>query len=1438
MAAVTTILMVAMTVISVGMQISAAQSARRRQARMKREAEERADQAKGFTFVTEGQSSPLPIFYGRNKIGGIRVYHALSSNYVFAEVNGNSKVFCPYINPDSRKVFSCDANGAITLVSGIPEPITDYYVFPRGGERWDAVQTTPSTFFSGVTDTLPKGDYAYYPKFTGAVPNELPPFPIFPVNDANGAMLSNQTGTKREYFTVEQALCFGTINDVVHVLVEGKDWDHPSFSETMRIVVHKSGGIADSLAIANHNRTGAKFTHAAHLTGVFKLNRDDPQFNGGAPEVQAIIEGTLVRTIIGSPGAYELSVSRSYTNNPAYCLLDYLTSSVYGLGLSVDKIDLSSFKKAADICDIPVSRFDSTLVNLKLEGEYWRRKGITRNYKLFECNLGLSSAKPVRDNVETLLETMGLAELVWSAGKYSLNLMHPIPVVEGATFNANDVGYFQATNEYKRWDGSAWIDDVVAHITDDDIVRAKDITFAWPGAQSRQNLVTVKFNNEAKGFSEDTATWPKRYSALHNQLLEEDGHVPLESESFETGVTDYYHALAKAEQRVRISRRSTNYQLTLLRKHSNLESGDLIRVASNVLGIPGEVLRIESTKVEDNGDVSIEAFTYNCLDLAWNAKDTEIVDIPNIYSTDIGQATNLRFVPVSNTIAGSSGTLYWDAADDSSVVDYTVMYTAEAVEYVNSATSWLELKRVKGTYVDLPTLVGGTFTLTVVANTSTRRAPFKSYYTGSGWPLLQVGVMPTRVGDKYSAALTIYRRDASIPATPTGGSYNFKSNSFLTLPSGWYSSKPSGAAQLYTSTTIAESDASLQDTALTWSAPRVAISDPNSVFLDKPLVGVVANEGSYDFTQANGNVVVIRNAVDVTSTCEFQVVQQVNCVVTVNSVGHYAVTGVSADSAFAVIAIKVGGEELLRTLTVSVLKAIDVRDLTPPPDITSINVTVGMTSVFIALPSAPSYSQGGGHYSTTMYYTTGSTLFADAKAMGEFIGTDHVVASTPNRTLKLWFKFKTKDGVESLNAFGPLNASTGYIEGTDLNPLILESLEIADGSIPTVKLADNAITADKVAANAITARKLAAGSIAVGTAAVADGAIVRAMIGSAAIDSVRIADAAIDSAKISNTLQSDNFNAGYAGWRLRKDLGSIEVSQLTVYDGNGNAILSSGGVPYSFVSGKPTSLSAINSTEGSKLSGIEAGATVGATWDGSLAGKPPDEALLNSKVIGNRNLVRSFRLWANSGSNWIYTGATDGEDGTALVIPSGSTWQASSSPAGLGLYPGMHLTISFRANPGALRRTLVVDLYPDSLPESSVLLDLGWKTYEFQWDIPGGTSQSDLDSAVLRFFAGPESSQVVVVDVKLESSLGRTPWMSHRLDSVNILNPITQGNASTYIDNAAIGSAQIGSIALVGTSNFSVKSSASGARMEMDSRVIKVFDTSGVLRVKLGDLSV
>jgi hypothetical protein len=86
------------------------------------------------------------------------------------------------------------------------------------------------------------------------------------------------------------------------------------------------------------------------------------------------------------------------------------------------------------------------------------------------------------------------------------------------------------------------------------------------------------------------------------------------------------------------------------------------------------------------------------------------------------------------------------------------------------------------------------------------------------------------------------------------------------------------------------------------------------------------------------------------------------------------------------------------------------------------------------------------------------------------------------------------------------------------------------------------------------------------------------------------------------------------------------------------------------------------------------------------------------------------------------------------------------------------------------------------------------------------------------------------------ASAGQTevsPWSPGRG-----ISQITSSNVTTYIANAAIGAAQIGSIELVGESAFKVRTNNTlGARMDMDSRRIKIFDASGTLRVQLGDLT-
>ncbi len=75
------------------------------------------------------------------------------------------------------------------------------------------------------------------------------------------------------------------------------------------------------------------------------------------------------------------------------------------------------------------------------------------------------------------------------------------------------------------------------------------------------------------------------------------------------------------------------------------------------------------------------------------------------------------------------------------------------------------------------------------------------------------------------AELTIYRRAASAPATPTGGSFNFGTQA-LTQPASWSVSVPAGTDPVYVSTSVAATTgASGTDSTLTWSAPVLAFQN-------------------------------------------------------------------------------------------------------------------------------------------------------------------------------------------------------------------------------------------------------------------------------------------------------------------------------------------------------------------------------------------------------------------------------------------------------------------------------------------------------------------------------------------------------------------------------------------------------------------------------------
>lgn len=817
-------------------------NARERAKKAREEAErkrlEAEDAAKGFQMTVEGQSSPLPVYFGRNLAGGVRVYHNTFNTYNYANPSAASAV--------SGVSGISDVNGLTLTIPGASYSVGDaisvsidfkygrgiggYWSYDEwGNEFWTPATTlyldssingnfSVTAVHSGNRFTINTGfPYSYTTTYTvngwfgskrtetlywgyNSFSNGSTYLLGAQVFDSGGNMGGSIGGSKHEFLIFQQAICKGRIHKCYTMDFNEEVYNKAEYQYGARIHIYSGGGVADPLMYANDgSRANSKFPGITYATCAFRLNRDEPQYQG-VPTVQFYIEGTPVEDILYSNGVYSLG-AQSYSNNPVRCLLHYFLNIEYGRGLPLAEIDLESWYNAKMVCETVV------LNDVPKEGKLWSAKGGNKQIKRFECNTAIDTSKPVRENIAALLETMDLAELVWSDGKYKLSLVYPTIYSSAATYTERALVQADhngrktlllskiSNNNKPLSDTSAWDDTFVKAITDDDIIRGQDISTLWPDSSTRMNFATVRFLNEAKNFAEDSVSWPSKYgyiagpnrdrgawsasvgyiksdtvtyggrtyqlkdgslyservsanvppadsawqersNSVYSQYKIQDAHAPLEGD-FNESVTTYYHALAEAEHRVRTSRDTVTYKFTLSRATAGIEPGDFIWVNSDVLYIPGELMRIESLKVNKDGDFETVAYKFDAALLAWNANDNEVIAQRNIFDVLLPQVTNLSIdTETKRVLPETIATLKWTSPDDVRVNRYSVKYTLTPVEQLSSSTVWVDLGRTPNTYLEIPYIDDAIVTFCVVAETSSgREAP--KFTVDSKWPTLR-----------------------------------------------------------------------------------------------------------------------------------------------------------------------------------------------------------------------------------------------------------------------------------------------------------------------------------------------------------------------------------------------------------------------------------------------------------------------------------------------------------------------------------------------------------------------------------------------------------------------------------------------------------------------------------------------------------------------------
>lgn len=179
------------------------------------------------------------------------------------------------------------------------------------------------------------------------------------------------------------------------------------------VTIKEHLGSPDQLADSTLVAAVPEWTTAHRLRGIaylyIQLQFNQDVFPNGVPEVFAVIKGKKV---------YDPRTdTTAWSDNPALCLRDYITSTTYGLGESADNLDDTLFINAANVCD------------------YYNYPTLSGSVR-YTLNGSFTTAAAPHDLMQNLLSAMG--GLVWYAqGKWRIKAAYWTSTV--ADFTEDDL---------------------------------------------------------------------------------------------------------------------------------------------------------------------------------------------------------------------------------------------------------------------------------------------------------------------------------------------------------------------------------------------------------------------------------------------------------------------------------------------------------------------------------------------------------------------------------------------------------------------------------------------------------------------------------------------------------------------------------------------------------------------------------------------------------------------------------------------------------------------------------------------------------------------------------------------------------------------------------------------------------------------------------------
>jgi len=424
------------------------------------------------------------------------------------------------------------------------------------------------------------------------------------------------SGTDNQYLYVAIVLCEGEINDITEVRIDDRvvtfdgsfadntqlsvdisDSNYYRDSESLITIEPHYGtdGQASSTLLSELDSWGTnhKLSGLCYLALKFKWNQDI--FNS-IPKIQAVVQGKKVKTY----NASLVEQSASFSTNPAWVLLDYLTSERYGKGLSTDEINLQSFYDASQVCETQVTPYSGG-----------------SDINIFDSNAVLDTSKKILENVRELLKGCR-GYLPYTQGQYSL-------IIE-------TIGTASIT------------------LTEDDIIGGYSVNS--PAKNEKYNRVIVSYVNPDRNWQVDEVQFPPIDDSglpsadQHATMKASDGGFLLEGRfDFGKVITSPYQAEEMAEVILRRTREATRLSINVSFSAYDLAIGDIVNITHSSLGYSAKPFRILSIKFNSDFTLGLDLIEHQNTHFSWASK-TQQATIP---ATNLPNPFNIQ-PPASLTL--------------------------------------------------------------------------------------------------------------------------------------------------------------------------------------------------------------------------------------------------------------------------------------------------------------------------------------------------------------------------------------------------------------------------------------------------------------------------------------------------------------------------------------------------------------------------------------------------------------------------------------------------------------------------------------------------------------------------------------------------------------------------------------------------------------------